>query len=75
MERRTEYIYPTRPVACIRMGVAQCDPQTNGDLWECQQYTTLLLDKCASQVDVLLWWFDTIEAPEPSAIEQLKYKR
>lgn len=51
-------ISPDRPVACRRNTVWDCDPKTNGDLWNCQTLTTRLLDECANQVDSILWWFD-----------------
>ena len=61
IERHIEYLTPEKPVACQRNDVYQCDPKTNGELWECQTLTSHLLDQCANQVDVLLWWFKRME--------------
>lgn len=58
-ETKTIRLTPPLIVACERLTVKECQPTTNGELYECALVISKNLSLCADQTDALINWQNT----------------
>ena len=63
----TQIIRLTPPVitACERLSIKDCQPRTNGELYECALIISKNLALCADQTDALINWQNNNSTSQP----------
>lgn len=50
--------------SCKKMTVADCQPSTNGELYQCALQISKELASCAAQTEALVNWQQAVEQPD-----------